>query len=119
VPVPQVPIGIFVCVQPLETQYAIMLIIASDKVIGVPSKYLHFPDLSLGSMGTVTLKRARRVRPQRTKKERKRWSRGVRIPIAKATAAGDTPKDNWEWSEYYTKQANWDGGEFHTKEDCI
>lgn len=42
---------------------------------------------------TVTLKRARRVRPHRTKKARQRWSRGVRKPMAKATAAGATPKD--------------------------
>jgi hypothetical protein len=46
---------------------------AIDRVVGmgVPSKYLDFPVLSLGSTATVTLNRARRVRPQRTKKLRK------------------------------------------------
>jgi len=44
-------------------------------------------------MATVTLKRARRVRPQSTKKERRRWSSGVRMPREKAAAAGETPKD--------------------------
>jgi hypothetical protein len=61
--------------------------------MGVPSKYLAFPDASLGMEVAVTLKRARRVRPQRTKKARQRWSRGVRMPIAKARAAGETPKE--------------------------
>ena len=61
--------------------------------MGVPSKYLDLPDESLGSEETVTLKRARRVRPQRTKKERRRVSRGVRRPRAKALTAGATPND--------------------------
>jgi anti-sigma factor RsiW len=61
--------------------------------IGVPSKYFDFPVASLGNACTVTLKRARRVRPQRTKKVRKRWSTGVRRPIAKAAAAGETPNE--------------------------
>lgn len=41
----------------------------------------------------MTLKRARRVKPQRTKKERRRVSRGVRRPRAKAQEAGATPKE--------------------------
>lgn len=61
--------------------------------IGVPSKYFDFPVASFGNAWTVTLKRARRVRPHRTKSVRIRWSRGVRRPMAKAAAAGETPKD--------------------------
>ncbi|KAI4290211.1 MAG: hypothetical protein L6R35_000500, partial [Caloplaca aegaea] len=61
--------------------------------IGVPSKYLDLPVLSLGREETVTLKRARRVRPQRTKKARRRLSSGVRRPRAKAAEAGATPKE--------------------------
>jgi len=61
--------------------------------MGVPSKYLLFPVASLGRAETVTLKRARRVRPQRTKKERRSVSRGVRRPRAKAQTAGATPKE--------------------------
>jgi hypothetical protein len=64
--------------------------------IGVPSKYCDLPVASLGTMATVTLKRARRVRPQRTKKVRRRWSTGVRRPRLKAAAAGPTPKDTWD-----------------------
>ena len=61
--------------------------------MGVPSKYFDLPVASLGRVETVTLNRARRVRPQRTKKERRRVSRGVRRPRAKAAEAGATPKD--------------------------
>lgn len=66
--------------------------------MGVPSKYFDFPDLSLGRTATVTLKRARRVRPQRTKIVRRMWSMGVRRPRAKAAAAGATPNDICAWS---------------------
>ena len=59
----------------------------------VPSKYFDLPLLSLGSTATVTLNRARRVRPQRTKKVRKTWSRVVRIPSANAAAAGARPNE--------------------------
>ena len=58
---------------------------------------------------TVTLKRARRVRPQRTKKERKAVSAAVRRPREKATAAGATPNEIWvvsffhKISEYTTR----------------
>lgn len=61
--------------------------------IGVPSKYFDFPLLSFGRTATVTLKRARRVRPQRTNIVRRMWSTGVRRPRANAAAAGATPKD--------------------------
>jgi hypothetical protein len=63
--------------------------------IGVPSKNLALPVASLGTRAAVTLKRARRVRPQRTKKARRRWSTGVRSPREKAAAAGETPKETW------------------------
>ena len=66
---------------------------ARDVGMGVPSKYFDFPVASFGREETVTLKRARRVRPQRTKKERRRVSSGVRRPRAKAAAAGETPKE--------------------------
>ena len=61
--------------------------------IGNPSKYLLLPVESFGTAATVTLKRARRVRPLRTKKERKSVSMGVRRPRAKAAVAGATPKE--------------------------
>lgn len=61
--------------------------------MGVPSKYFDLPLLSFGKTATVTLNRARRVNPQRTKKARKRWSSDVRIPRAKAAAAGARPKE--------------------------
>jgi hypothetical protein len=67
--------------------------------IGVPSKYLDLPLLSLGRTATVTLNRARRVRPQRTKNVRKTWSREERMPRAKAAAAGASPKDIYEAKE--------------------
>lgn len=63
--------------------------------MGVPSKYFDFPVASFGRAWTVTLKRARRVKPQRTKKVRNIWSTGVRIPMAKAAAAGETPKETY------------------------
>jgi hypothetical protein len=59
----------------------------------VPSKYLLFPVASLGTLATVILKRASLVRPQSTKNVRKRWSIGVRKPMANAAAAGETPKE--------------------------
>jgi len=51
------------------------------------------PEASLGRTETVTLKRARRVRPQRTKKVRPTVSRTERMPMVKATMAGATPKE--------------------------
>jgi len=74
------------------------MIEAMDNVVGmgVPSKYFDFPVLSLGRTATVTLNRASLVRPQRTKNVRMRWSTGVRIPIANATAAGATPNETWK-----------------------
>ena len=64
-----------------------------DVGIGVPSKYLLFPVLSLGKEETVTLKRARRVNPHKTKKERRSVSVAERKPRAKAHTAGATPND--------------------------
>ena len=61
--------------------------------IGVPSKYLLFPVSSFGNADTVTLKRANRVRPQRTKNERRSESIVVLRPNAKAHAAGETPNE--------------------------
>jgi hypothetical protein len=95
VPVPQVPRGKFSRVQPCDNQYAIRAAIDSDVGIGVPSKYLLLPVASFGTFATVMLKRARRVSPQRTKNVRKMWSRGVRRPIAKAAAAGETPNETY------------------------
>lgn len=92
-PVPQVPRGRFSKVQPFDTQYAINAAMEREVGIGVPSKYLLFPVASFGTLATVILKRASRVRPQRTKNVRKTWSSGVRRPIAKAAAAGETPKE--------------------------
>lgn len=93
VPVAQVPNGRFSRIHPFLTQYAIKAAIDRDVGIGVPSKYLLFPVASLGTLATVMLKRARRVKPQRTKNVRKRWSTGVRRPIANAAAAGESPKE--------------------------
>ena len=62
----------------------------------MPSKYLLFPVASFGTLATVILKRAKRVRPHRTKKVRKRWSTGVRSPMAKAAAAGERPNETYK-----------------------
>lgn len=70
VPVNQVPKGIASRIHPFDTQYAINAAIDREVGIGVPSKYLLFPVASLGTLPTVTLKRANRVSPQRTKKVR-------------------------------------------------
>ena len=67
--------------------------------IGVPSKYFDLPVLSFGSMATVTLNLAKRVRPQRTKNVRKRESIVVRKPTANAAAAGEMPKETKSASE--------------------
>ena len=40
--------------------------IKQAKGIGVPSKYFDLPDLSFGSIATVTLNRASLANPQRT-----------------------------------------------------
>ena len=78
---------------PLHTHQAMPDTMPKEVGIGVPSKYLLLPVLSFGREDTVTLKRARRVSPQRTKKERNKVSSGVRSPRAKAQAAGATPKE--------------------------
>lgn len=61
------PSGSLSCIQPMNVHPAIN----ADEVkqangIGVPSKYLDLPVASFGSIATVTLKRANRVKPQRT-----------------------------------------------------
>ena len=78
---------------PWLTHQAMPATMARLEGIGVPSKYLLLPVASLGNAATVTLKRARRVRPQRTKKERRRVSSVLLRPSAKAHTAGETPKD--------------------------
>lgn len=78
---------------PVHTHHAMAATMHRLDGMGVPSKYLDLPVASFGSAATVTLKRASRVRPQRTKNERRRVSRGVRRPSAKAQTAGDTPKE--------------------------
>ena len=61
------PSGMLSCIM---SKYVHVAMIADEvrqaNGMGVPSKYCDFPVLSLGSIATVTLKRARRVRPQRT-----------------------------------------------------
>lgn len=66
-----------------------------DKLVGIgsPSKYLALPLASLGTLPVVTLKRANRARPERTKQVRKSWSSGVRMPEANAHIDGATPKE--------------------------
>ena len=67
VPVRAVPRGNLSCIMSMNVQVAkIAADVKHAKGIGVPSKYLDFPVLSLGSIATVTLKRANRVRPHRT-----------------------------------------------------
>ena len=104
VPVAYVPKGRLSKIHPWETQYAISAAMLSVVGIGVPSKYFDFPVASLGSAWTVTLKRASRVRPHKTKKVRRRWSTGVRRPIANAATAGDTPKDTYCDNRYVSYQ---------------
>lgn len=72
VPFAKTPIGMLSSTQPWETQYAMTAAMESVVGIGVPSKYFDFPVLSLGRAATVTLNLAKRVRPQRTKKVRRR-----------------------------------------------
>ncbi|KAI4210194.1 MAG: hypothetical protein LQ351_006948 [Letrouitia transgressa] len=104
--------------RPLLTHQAIPPTMHRLVGMGVPSKYFDFPVASLGSEETVTLKRARRVRPQRTKKDRRRVSSGVRRPRAKAHAAGETPKETCMPSErdgsrlasFPSRRKNGDGG---------
>lgn len=92
-PEPTVPSGRASRSHPFEAQYAINDTMESVVGIGVPSKYLDLPVASLGSDCTVTLKRARRERPQRTKNVRRTVSRKVRKPRAKAQEAGAIPKE--------------------------
>ena len=87
---------------PCDVAIAIPNTSPNDVGIGKPSKYLLLPVASLGTAATVTLKRARRVRPLRTKKERARVSKGVRRPSANAAVAGATPKDIYGSHQYRT-----------------
>ncbi len=66
-----------------------------DNVVGmgVPSKYLALPVASFGRAETVTLNRARRDRPHRTKNVRNKLSRGVRSPRVNAVEAGASPNE--------------------------
>jgi hypothetical protein len=67
VPVNQVPRGRASCISPIKVKVAIMLeVVKQANGIGVPSKYLDFPDSSFGSIATVTLNRANLVNPQST-----------------------------------------------------
>lgn len=61
--------------------------------IGVPSKYFDLPVASLGRCDAVTLNRASRVRPQRTKNVRRSWSMVLCMPIEKAQTEGATPNE--------------------------
>jgi hypothetical protein len=70
-PTPQTPYGKLSCNHPRCNQKAIAPAIVKDVGIGVPSKYFDFPVISFGRFETVTLKRARRVNPQSTKKVNK------------------------------------------------
>lgn len=54
---------------------------------------MDLPVASFGRVDTVTLNRARRIRPERTKNVRRIWSTGVRRPMAKAAEAGAAPKE--------------------------
>ena len=75
-----------------------MAIMASRaRVVGIgnPSKNFAFPDASLGRDEAVTLKRARRERPERRKKARIRESRRVLMPRLYAIAHGATPNEIW------------------------
>jgi hypothetical protein len=80
-------------IHPRDTHHAIRASSPNVVGMGVPSKYLALPVTSLGIAVTVTLKRAKRVKPHSTKKARQTWSSGERTPMAKATTAGDTPNE--------------------------
>jgi hypothetical protein len=54
---------------------------------------------------TVALKRARRARPDETKRERITVLRGVWRPRVKAMKAGKTPKETWD--KYIDVRAFW------------
>jgi len=99
VPEAVIPQGRSSKIQPWESQYAMTAAIVIVVGIGVPSKYFDFPDSSLGNVATVTLKRAKRGIPQRTKNVRRKWSNGDRIPIANAIAVGASPNETRSASE--------------------
>ena len=67
VPVKVVPAGILSWMRPMKVQVAVTAeLVRQANGTGVPSKYFDLPVLSLGSIDTVTLNRAKRVRPHRT-----------------------------------------------------
>ena len=61
--------------------------------MGVPSKYLTFPLLSLDSSATVALKRARRASPQQTKNVKTTTSKIFWNPQANPRTAGARPNE--------------------------
>lgn len=75
------------------TVYANSATMERELGIGRPSKWEILPVESFGKRATVALKRARRARPQHTKYVNPKASRLVRIPTAKAKAAGANPND--------------------------
>ena len=87
------PSGRLSSTHPRCSQTAIIAVMPIVVGIGVPSKYAAFPDASFGTVAAVTLKRARRDKPQRTKKERSKLSTGVRSPNENAATAGEIPKE--------------------------
>lgn len=87
------PSGRLSRIHSFDVQYAMSPTIPRVVGMGVPSKYLLLPVTSLGTDATVTLKRARRERPHKTKKLRTMVSKKVRKPMLKAQAAGATPNE--------------------------
>ena len=66
-PVNVVPSGILSCIRPIPVQIAMIAeLVRQANGTGVPSKYCDLPVLSFGSIETVTLNRASRVKLQRT-----------------------------------------------------
>ena len=95
VPSASTPPGAFSSTRPFNKQNDIIPTIVKLVGAGKPSKYFDLPVASFGKEETVTLKRARRVRAQRTKKDRNSVSSVLRRPSAKAEAAGATPKETF------------------------
>lgn len=94
------PPGTASWMRPVHTHQAMSPSRANVVGMGVPSKNFALPVASLGIVEAVTLNRARRVSPQRMKNPRQRWSAAVRMPMANATTAGETP------NEIYSDEGN-------------
>lgn len=107
-PLNATPKGNWSCTHPCLTQYAINPAMLKDVGIGVPSKYFDFPEASCGRCVAVTLKRARRVRPQRTKTVRNNVSNCVRKPSENAQTAGATPNEIWQVSYEHTLNTSYE-----------